>query len=200
MRVILFDLGDTLEQETPEHQDVLLPGALEMLAAIQSLRDPDNAAPALALLSDFDDQESTGSIAGTPAQVKVFRKQYVKLVEDLKLLSFFEPRQQRITLSIEAGVRKPDQKIFRAAIDKISPGLQFHHTLFVTENAIHIAAASKLGMMAIQFNGSGQGAGSVSSLIELVPLVEGWLKVSPSDKKSANAKGHVSGIAQKSKS
>ena len=34
MRIVLFDRGDTLE-----HHDVLLPGALEVLTAVQGMRD-----------------------------------------------------------------------------------------------------------------------------------------------------------------
>ena len=46
MKVVLFDLGKTLED-----QDVLLPGARETLQAIQEMRDHSEEAAALALVS-----------------------------------------------------------------------------------------------------------------------------------------------------
>jgi hypothetical protein len=49
MKVVLFDLGKTLED-----QDVLLPGARETLQTIQAMRDPSGETVALALVSDFD--------------------------------------------------------------------------------------------------------------------------------------------------
>ena len=175
MRAILFDPGDTLEVETAEHKDVLLPGALEMLSALQTLRDSDGEPPILALISDFDDAGSTGEIGGTATQVEVFRKQYLTLLEDLGLASFFEPHDDRVTLSIEAGVRKPDEKIFRHAIDKIRRGLPFQRVIFITENAAHVARARKLGMTAIKFRAPGQQTGDVEKLIGLVPLIKKFL-------------------------
>ena len=46
MKIILFDLGQTLED-----QEVLLPGALETLSGIKNMYDPNNKeSPVLALL------------------------------------------------------------------------------------------------------------------------------------------------------
>jgi FMN phosphatase YigB (HAD superfamily) len=55
--------------------------------------------------------------------------------------------KERVTLSNEVGVMKPDEKIFRAAIDKISKGLSYQNVIFIAENKQHTAAARKLGMM-----------------------------------------------------
>jgi FMN phosphatase YigB (HAD superfamily) len=199
MRVILFDLGDTLEFETQEHKDVLLPGALEMLMAVQALQDTEGAHPALALISDFDDRDNTGEIAGTTAQIKLFRKQYLKLLAALGLDFFFEPHAERVTLSIEAGVRKPDKKIFRMAIDKIHAGLPFHDVIFITENAEHIAEARKMGITGIKFRAPGQQTGDVSSLSELMPLIKRFLEFATCGRRGKDAAKRTDATVQKSK-
>ena len=50
MKVILFDLGNTLEDT---QREILMPGAMRTLNAIQAMRDSDGHPPALALVSDF---------------------------------------------------------------------------------------------------------------------------------------------------
>ena len=49
VKIILFDLGDTLE-----HDDVLLPGALTTLKTLSKLKLPDGTLLPLGLISDFD--------------------------------------------------------------------------------------------------------------------------------------------------
>ncbi|MCI0563973.1 MAG: hypothetical protein MN733_36320, partial [Nitrososphaera sp.] len=150
MRIVFFDLGQTLED-----QGTLLPGARETLSAIKAMRDPNGEAPVLALISNYYE-------ADKPDEVEVFQKQYYKLLEDLGIISFFEPLSERVTISTEVGVRKPNEKIFRVAINKIHKDLPYHHVIFITENQDHIAAVREVGMMAIHFQGPGQSTGEVS--------------------------------------
>src|SRR4051812_37263533 len=107
MRVVLFDLGNTLEDQDV---DALLPGALETLQAIQAMRAPGGEAAALALVSDFDTPDN-------PDQLPIIRRRYLEILDRLGIRSFFEPVEERVTLSSEVGVFKPDEKIFRAAIE-----------------------------------------------------------------------------------
>src|SRR6478752_1712706 len=104
MKLVLFDLGQTLEDH-----DVLLPGALHALEDISALRDGDGKSVLLALGSDFD----------APAQ------QYYDIIENLGIRSFFEPVSARITLSGEVGTNKPAKEFFAAAVMKADPGLTF---------------------------------------------------------------------------
>ncbi len=187
MKVVLFDLGDTLE-----HNDELLPGALETLAAIRSMKDPEGNAPVLALVSDYYE-------AIEPGDVQRLRKQYYSLLDDLGIKSFFEPLAGRITLSTEVGVGKPDKKIFRAAADKIKPGLDFHHVIFITENADHVAAARALGMIALHFHGPGQSEGEIKKLKDLIPVIERLIAFSTCDKHLNKAAGFFPGQNIKSK-
>jgi FMN phosphatase YigB (HAD superfamily) len=72
---------------------------------------------------------------------------------------------------------KPDERIFRKAIDKINPDGAFRDTMFITERRPHVEAARGLGMQAIHFQGPGQTTGDVQRLIDLVPLIRAFVEV-----------------------
>ena len=163
MKVVLFDLGKTLEDG-----DVLLPGARETLQAIQAMLDSNGEAAVLGLVSDFDKPDN-------PEQIPLIQQRYYKLLDKLGIRSFFEPVANRVTLSTEVGVFKPDEKIFRAVIEKIDEGLGFRDVLFVTENQGHVLESRLLGMRGVHFKGPGQNSGEVDRLPELVPLIRKFL-------------------------
>ena len=187
MRVVIFDLGDTLE-----YNDVLLPGAQDMLTRVRELRDDDDKSPALCVLSNYfmpTDADPLEAIQG----------RYYALLDTLGIRSFFEPVTERVTLSSEVGVEKPAREIFERAVAKVDPQLELRHTIFITENPEHIAAARQFGMMAIHFQGPGQQTGEVSQLLDLVPLIARLLAFSPCCKKHAEAVGRFASQASKSK-
>jgi FMN phosphatase YigB (HAD superfamily) len=167
MKVILFDLGDTLE-----HQDQLLPGAAEALGAIRALTGPDGEAPALGLVSNFE-------FPPPAPPLPEIQEQYYQLLDQLGIRDFFEPVAKHVTLSPEVGATKPSAAIFRAALDRLSPGLPFSHALFVTEDLHHVKEARKLTMAAVHFKGPGQATGDITALAELVPLVQKFLAGGP---------------------
>ncbi|GAA3688446.1 hypothetical protein GCM10023081_27240 [Arthrobacter ginkgonis] len=164
MKLVLFDLGNTLESE-----GVLLPGALDTLQAIDSLSNGGQPAALLGLMSDFD-------MPGTPSDVPIIQQQYYRLLDDLGIRAFFEPVAERVTLSTEVGVFKPDEAIFRAAASKFSPALDLGDVLFITENRSHVLAARRLGLAAVHVRGPGQPDGEVETLPELVPLVQAFVE------------------------
>ncbi len=178
MRVVLFDLGNTL---IDNHHN-LLPGAEEMLNAAQLLQDPDGQLVKLALVSDF-------TSPATPEQVEPIRQQYYSILRGTNLAKFFDPLPVRVTLSTEVGVGEPDRRIFRAALDKIDSSLHFHHAIFIEENPAHVAGARRLGMMAIHFKGPGQSHGEVEKLVDLIPLIKRMVAFSPCCKKRSEAVG-----------
>jgi hypothetical protein len=126
MRAIFFDLGQTLENEGE-----LLPGALEMLQAVQVMRDSNNKTPILALISDYYDAKG-------PAEIKRFREEYYQFLERIGVGHFFRPPSERVTLTMEVGAKTPDENVFRAAMDKIQKDLPFHHAIFVTGDQEHL--------------------------------------------------------------
>ena len=163
MNVILFDLGRTLEAD-----DVLLPGAADMLIAVAALRDAAGEPLGMGLVSDF-------TMPLTPADIPRIRKEYIAILDNLRIRDFFEPVERGVTLSTDAGFLKPDKRIFRAALDKFEAGLPFAAAMFVTENPEHVAAATALGMRAVHFKGPGQATGEIDKLLDLVPLVREFL-------------------------
>jgi FMN phosphatase YigB (HAD superfamily) len=168
MRIVLFDLGDTLEDQ---EKDVLLPGARETLQAIQGMRDSAGNAPILALVSDFD-------MPKRPDQTASIRKRYFAILERLGIRSFFEPVSKRVTLSTEVGVHKPDKKIFQAVLKKVAGHPRFEDVLFITENRDHVNKARTLKMKAVHFKGPRQASGEIARLADLIPLVKKFLKLS----------------------
>ena len=86
MKLVFFDLGDTLESG-----DVLLPGALETLQGIADLRSSGGEPAVLGLISDFD----------MPGP------EYYAILDLLGIRSFFEPVATRVTLSNEVGSSSP---------------------------------------------------------------------------------------------
>jgi FMN phosphatase YigB (HAD superfamily) len=154
MKIILFDLGDTLEYKK-DSVSVLRDDALELLSGIQYLHDNDRKNLVVGLISDWD-QESV---------------KYYHLLEELGISHFFKPHPEKVTLSNEVGVTKPHEKIFRTAIDKIQKDLQYRNVMFITEKRDHIIAARKYGMMAIKINFPGKKDGEVNTLIEMLPFI-----------------------------
>ena len=164
MKVVLFDLGNTLEDT---RREVLLPGALKTLRA---MRDPAGEAPALALVSDF------GETGATPERLLAIQSEYYAILERYGIRSFFDPVARRVVLSAEVGAEKPDPKIFRAVIDRIAPSLGFHDLFFVTERRAHVLEARALGMKAVHFKGPGEATGEVTRLTDLLPHVRNFLQ------------------------
>jgi len=159
VKLVLFDLGNTLESG-----DVLLPGALETLAAVAAMRAGAAPATLLGLVSDF-------IMASEPREIPGIQQQYYVILDLLGIREFFEPVEERVTLSTEVGVFKPDEAVFRAAVAKAGPGLTFADTLFVTENRSHVLAARHLGLTAVHFRGPGQPNGDVEKLTDLIPII-----------------------------
>jgi FMN phosphatase YigB (HAD superfamily) len=138
------------------------------LEAIRALRDGDGPAARLGLASDYD-------MPGEPSEVPEIQQRYYALLDHLGILAFFEPVAERVTLSTEVGVFKPDEAVFRAAVAKAGPALGFPDVLFVTENRDHVLAARRLGLAAVHVRGPGRTDGEVDSLADLVPVVREFI-------------------------
>jgi hypothetical protein len=140
LKALLLDLGDTLVHDTRVIEHV--PAALTALGALHVA----SGEPLpFALVSDY---QSTPS---DPDGARRLFAEYLDVVRRCGLLDFFEPVAQRITLSTQAGVRKPDAAIFRLALTRLGTPADLTTAMFVTENAAHVAAARALGMTGWQF-------------------------------------------------
>jgi Peptidase family M28 len=162
VKLVLFDLGDTLERD-----GVPRPGARAALEAVAALRDAHGGPAArLGLLSDFLEPDA-------PEDVPQIRAQYLAILDQVGIRDLFEPVEQTVTLSTEVGAFKPDEAMFRAAAGKA--GASFADTIFITENRGHVLAARRLGMAAVQVPGRGGLDGDVATLPDLVPVIRGFV-------------------------
>lgn len=184
MKIVLFDLGNTLEVA-----GVLRPGAMQTLQAIAALHhgdgpdgavpdghlpDGDGHGPLLGLVSDFD-------MPADPADIPAIQRRYYELLDQLGIRDLFEPVAQRVTLSTEVGQFKPAEAVFRTAVAKSGPTLALTDALFVTENLAHVLAARRLGLKAVHIGVPGGAGGEVDTLPELVPLVRAFLDAARAD-------------------
>lgn len=188
MDVVLLDLGNTLL----DADDRPRPGARELLTALGTMTGAGGQPLHFGLVSDWE-------LADDPAQRSVLAQQYYEILVSAGLDTFFQPFAQRVTLSTEVGVYKPDARIFRAALAKCGTGFDFRDALFITENAAHIEAARRLGMMAVQVPETGNSIGDVQRLEDLIPIVTRLAKYAPCCKKHGDAVGKRVSVATPSR-
>ena len=145
IRILMLDLGDTLI-----HGESVFPHVPEALEALREFKTTGGAQLALSLVSDFvmPDPPSTAK------KIKDIFRQYIAILEQLKLKKFFEPVERHITLSTHAGVNKPDRRVFELAIKRLGLTAKLSECLFITENRDHIKACRKLKMATLQFGSS----------------------------------------------
>jgi FMN phosphatase YigB (HAD superfamily) len=159
MKIVLFDLGDTLEFRNNGLSEPM-PGAIDLLSSINTMHDIDGNPPFLGLVSDFD----------------LNRRVYIDILRGLHLDNFFSDLTKQITLSNDedVGCLKPCEKIFRVAIDKVQEGLPFQNALFITEKKEHIDAVKRLGMRGIRFRFPPDDIqqGDVDSLLGMIPHIQ----------------------------
>ena len=141
VRVLILDLGDTLVASGAPR-----PHVPEALATLGELDGSTGQPLQIVLVSDFH-----AAVPPTPARVDALFTQYLGLLEGFGLRSFFEPVDRRVTLSTQAGVTKPDPRIYRLALTRLGTDAGFADCLSITEDGGHVAACRALGMQALQF-------------------------------------------------
>ena len=173
MYVLMLDLGGTLLDQPNTPQAQLFPGALEALDELSALSE---ATPPLrlSLASNF-----TMANPPTPVKIAVLFDQYLEILDQFDLRSFFEPVDQFVTLSTHAGVFKPERAFFETALERIGPPASFEKCLFVTEELDHLLAAQLLGFHTLQFGGSDPRVDHFSEWSELPSRVSTWLGQQP---------------------
>ena len=141
IKALLLDLRGTLIAE-----GAVLPGVPEALRAFQTLQRADGQALISCLVSDY-----TMPMPRTAQAVDTAFQEYLAILEQVQLRQFFEPVEERVTLSTHAGVVKPDRRIFELALTRAKVNASLGETLFITEAAEHVKACREMGMSALQF-------------------------------------------------
>src|ERR1044072_1704624 len=106
IRVLLLDLGGTLMVD-----GAVLPGVPEALRAIEEFKIADGKLLVTCLVSDFE-----MPIPRTQVAIDAAFRAYLDILEGVNLAHFFEPVDERITLSTHAGVTKPARIVFELAL------------------------------------------------------------------------------------
>jgi hypothetical protein len=148
LRILMLDLGDTLI-----HDDAVLPHVPEALEAFGDFETADGSQLQLCLVSDF----SMPTVPITPTKIAKLFNEYLQILKQMGLSDFFKPFNQHVTLSTNAGVTKPDRRIFELAIRRLGLDPSLSECLFITENAEHIAACQQLGMSTLHFAAESEG-------------------------------------------
>ncbi|WP_441289041.1 HAD family hydrolase [Sorangium sp. KYC3313] len=144
--VLLLDLGGTLE-----YGGVVLPDAARALDVVSGFRTSSGQRLPVALVSDFT-MPASGS---GPVEIERLFHEYVDMLSHLGLAPYFQPPEQRITLSTQAGVRKPHRAVFELALERLGVAPRLDACLFVTESAEHVGACRALGMHALRLGPDG---------------------------------------------
>ncbi len=141
VRVLMFDLGNTLIDES----NLVYPHVYEVLETLQGFETKGREPLLLCLVSDYS----------MPTQEKTAQylfQEYLNILKQVDFAQFFEPFEQHVTLSTQAGVNKPDPHIFKLAIERLGLTARFDECLFITENSQHIEACRALGIKTLQFS------------------------------------------------
>lgn len=139
IRVLMLDLGGTLVSENPLQ---VLPGVPQALAALNGLATASGAPLAVCLVSNY---------RPTAEEVAATFQQYLGLLTNLGLTAYFQPVNQRVTLSTHTATWKPDRRVFELAVQRLGITASLDECLLITEDAGHIAAARSYGMKALRF-------------------------------------------------
>ena len=151
IRVVMFDLGSTLV-DNDVHPFAHVEDAL---TAISDFKTADGKPLLSCLVSDF----TMPPAPVTDAKVAGLFNEYLAILDATGLRPFFEPVNERVTLSTQAGVKKPDRKIFETALQRLGAGVGLEECLFITEDAVHIEKARdvlKMGTLQFRSGGSSQ--------------------------------------------
>jgi FMN phosphatase YigB (HAD superfamily) len=145
LRVVFFDLGNTLVDAARQP----FPHVKQALTAISSLAAADGSPLRSCLVSDF----TLAPPPVTAAKVTALFNEYLAILDTTGLRPFFEPVDNRVTLSTHANALKPDRKIFDKALQRLgASAVPFDECLLITEEPAHIQAVrTKLHMHALQF-------------------------------------------------
>ncbi|MDN3275189.1 hypothetical protein QWJ07_13085 [Frankia sp. RB7] len=143
IKALLLDLGDTLIDTATEKP---FPGVEDALGVIETFETADHAPLVVCLVSDYTMPDSR-----TPEAIASLFAEYLEVLDRTGLRRFFEPVEERVTLSTHAGVRKPAALVFETALKRAKVDGGLNQALFITENAEHIAACRKLGMKTLQY-------------------------------------------------
>jgi hypothetical protein len=145
IRVLMFDLGNTLVRESDL---TLFPHVLPALHAIEGFVAEDGRPLERSVASNFPAQ-----VPVPPHQAEQAFQQFVGLLEQVGLVGLFQPVERRVTISAQLGIAKPLQAFFEGVLARLGLPHDLDTCLFVTEDEDHITKVTALGMQTLRFGG-----------------------------------------------
>ncbi|HEX3147746.1 MAG TPA: hypothetical protein VHR66_06655 [Gemmataceae bacterium] len=145
IRIIMFDLGNTLIRESDRTP---FPHVLSALGVLRNFVDDTGTAVPLCLVSNFPQQ-----LPVPDRDLPQVFAEFLEILNAASLTEFFQPVDQRVTLSAHAGVAKPKPACFAKALERAGLNANLESCLFITEDQEHVARARDLGMRALRFGG-----------------------------------------------
>jgi len=148
IKILMLDLGATLIDADLQP----FPHVRDALTALRDFQTSGAEPLQSCLVSDY----KMISPPLAPARIQPLFQEYLGILADTGLREFFEPVDKRVTLSTQAGVKKPDRRIFELALQRLNSTASLTECLFITENAEHIRLARQdLKMATLQFKAPG---------------------------------------------
>jgi FMN phosphatase YigB (HAD superfamily) len=144
IKVLLLDLGWTLIDE-----NTLEPfaGVKDALGVLKTLQTAEHKPLVTCLVSNFTMPEPR-----TDAAIAAAFKDYLTTLDQTGLREFFEPVDERVTLSTHAGKKKPAAVVFETALKRAKVDGPITDTLFITEQKEHVKTCrNDLQMTALLF-------------------------------------------------
>lgn len=172
IKVIMFDLGDTLIDASNRP----LPYVKEALAAIAEFKTSGGKLVRSCLVSDF----TMVPPPATAAKLAAIFRDYLAVLDQAGLRALFEPVQKRVTLSMHAGVMKPNRRVFEVALRRLGSKASLAECLFITENAAHIKhVRTSLKMSTLQFRPTGVSRFNFDDWAQAPALIAHLLRATP---------------------
>ena len=181
MKVILFDLGDTLVERFGTSYR-LIEGAMDLLKDINSMNNANNEKIVMGIVTDTHDPNELP----LSENHKLIKKNLVlQILERTNIKEYFEPTDTRLTLSSDIGFTKSQnlKEFVNNAINKISNNISIDDIIFVTELVDHIIAAKSLGIKTFHYNPqihSSNDDDTINKLVDLIPKIQVLLNISNS--------------------
>jgi hypothetical protein len=178
IRVVMFDLGMTLVDANHRPFDHVE----EALSAVAVFKAADGEPLRSCLVSDY----TMVTPPVTAGKIAAIFNEYLTILDETGLRSFFEPVDQRVTLSTHAGAEKPNRKIFEKALQRLGASISLDECLFITENAAHISEArNTLAMKTMQFRSADSSSYDFDSWAEAPALIANL--VAPQEQENLHA-------------
>jgi FMN phosphatase YigB (HAD superfamily) len=172
MKVVLFDLGDTLVESLSTGYR-LIDGAMDLLRGLDSINNTNNKQIVMGIVSDT---HAPSELPLSPNEKLIRKNEVLQILENTNIIEYFNPTESCLTLSSDLGYTKSENLngFFDNALNKLSNNSNLNDIIFVTELEDHIIKAKSLGVKAYYYNplGLSENDDTINKLIDIIPKIQ----------------------------